>query len=281
MPEASRLPAPSVVVSGLFLYPIKGCAAVSLPSATLDATGLRFDRRWMVVDAESGRFLTQRDLPQMVCLLPRADEDALTVSRDGQRPLTLPTLPDVALRRREVTVWRFTGEALDEGDEAAGWFSDVLGRSCRLVRTPDDFARRVAPKDAQDDNPVSFADGYPVLVASEASLADLNTHLPAPIPMDRFRANIVVSGASAWEEEAWTRLDAPHVGFHVAKPCARCSVTTVDQTTGAKTGAEPLATLARLRRNADGKVNFGMNLIADRWGAGITVSVGDRLQVSR
>lgn len=282
MPETCLYPTDTTLITGLFAYPIKGCAGTSLTVTTLDATGLRFDRRWMVVAADTGKFLTQRDLPQMACLHPVATTEGLAVSLPGQEPLRLPLVPDAALHRRDATVWSYTGETRDEGDTAAEWLSDALGVACRLVRTPEDFSRRVSPKYAQEEDRVSFADGYPILIASEASLADLNTHLVSSLPMNRFRANIVVAGTMAWDEEAWGALETKAgLRFRVAKPCARCAVTTVDQVTGQKTGAEPLATLARLRRTEDGKVNFGMNLIHNAFGPGVTLRVGESLTISR
>ena len=140
------------------------------------------------------------------------------------------------------------------------------------MRTPDDFTRRVNPEYARPDDRVSFADGYPVLLASESSLADLNERLAVPVPMNRFRPNIVIAGAEPFAEDGWRTLTTESgVTFRVAKPCARCAIPTVDQATGAKTGKEPLATLTAYRRSPDGGVHFAMNLIPDQPGSRLRI----------
>jgi hypothetical protein len=249
-----------------------------LHEAFLDAQGIRFDRRWMVVEAETGRFLTQREYPQMALLQPTVTEDSLTISFPSRSEFCLPLKPDDQLARCIVTIWKFTGEVVDEGDEVAEWFSQMLGFPCRLVRTPDDFSRRVNPAYGSPQDRVGFADGYAILLASEESLADLNLRLPSPVPMSRFRPNLVVYGATSFAEDTWSTLTSPKgTVFRVAKPCARCAITTVDQSRGIKTGVEPLATLANYRRDAEGNVNFAVNLIHSPIGG--TLRIGDLLQV--
>jgi uncharacterized protein YcbX len=270
-----------VKISGLFFYPIKSCAGIAVQEAILDAQGIRYDRRWMVVRAEDGRFLTQREYPHMAVIHPTVTADGLTVEMPGTTPLVIPFAPDAELNRAEITVWGFTGEALDEGDGAAAWFSEAMGLSCRLVRTPEDFTRRVNPAYAALGDRVGFADGYPLLLASETSLADLNARLAVPLPMNRFRPNLVVTGAPAFAEDGWRTLHIPATGttFRVSKPCARCAITTVEQATGEKSGPEPLATLARFRRTDDNKVLFGMNLIHDWRGEPLQLRIGDPVEV--
>ena len=270
-------------IVGLFVYPIKGCGGTSLASSALDAQGLCFDRRWMIVRAEEGKFLSQREIPHLARIRPHATTSGLHLTFDSDTPLDLPALPDDTLPRRIVSVWGFQGEALDEGDIAADWLTAIVGFPCRLVRTPEDFTRRVsAPENVLPDR-VGFADAYPVLLASLSSLDDLNARLlekgADSVPMDRFRPNIVVSGTAAWEEDTWATLTVvgSEMTFRVAKPCARCSVTTVHQQTGEKTGTEPLATLAGFRRDAKGKVNFAANLLHDKYGPDIVLRVGDTL----
>jgi uncharacterized protein len=271
----------AIQISALHYYPVKSCAAVNASEVTLDAQGILFDRRWMIVRAEDGRFLTQREYPSMACILPEARHEGLTLNAPGLTPLHLPTLPDVGLMRRNVTVWSFTGEALDEGSEAAAWISDAIGTACRLVRTPEDFTRRVSPTHTKPDDRVGFADGYPLLLTNTASLNDLNGRMSVVLPMERFRPNVVIRGAEAWAEDAWREMHVADsaVTFRVAKPCARCAITTVNQATGEKSGPEPLATLAKFRRDADGKVMFGMNLVHDQYGDTVRLRVGDTVTV--
>lgn len=273
------------VIRTLTLYPIKGCRGVSVESAPLDAQGLQHDRRWMLVGLEPGTFYTQRELPQLACVLPQVNTagDALTVNAPGMVPLVLPLWPDEALQTRQATVWGFTGEARDEGEIAARWFSEALQTPCRLVRTPQNFVRRVGPK-YQTDNRVGFADACPVLLASESSLEDLNTRLAqrghVPVPMSRFRANIIVRGLPAWGEDAvssW-RVNDAELTLQTAGPCARCAVVTIDQDAGIKTGAEPLATLADFRRDANGKVRFGSYLLPNQSGPDVVLRIGDVLR---
>lgn len=231
----------------------------------------------MLVEAETGKFLTQREHPQMARLCPEVTDDSLDIAGPHGN-LSLLWRKDSLLTRREVTVWGFTGEALDEGEIAAEYFSHFMGFPCRLVRTPEDFTRRINPKYGSQEDRVGFADGYAVLLASESSLAVLNARLENPVPMNRFRPNIVISGAEPFVEDSWKTLCAKSgVTFRVAKPCARCAMTTVNQVTGEKTGAEPLATLARFRRNPEGKVDFAVNLIHDAPGG--VLRVGDMLSV--
>ncbi|MBC7806468.1 MAG: MOSC N-terminal beta barrel domain-containing protein [Akkermansiaceae bacterium] len=271
----------TAIVSALHIYPIKGCRGVASTSATVEARGLRYDRHWMLVHADTGAFLSQRSHPQMARM--RVEVGAVGTLTIGYDDMTyaLPFLPDRELTRRDVSVWAFTGDALDCGDAAAAFFSDALRIPVRLTRVPDDFSRRVKPEYAvTPDDGAGFADAFPMLLATEASLADLNMRLAAPVPMDRFRPNIVVSGdVAAWAEDSWqtVRLNNGAV-FHSVKPCDRCSVTTIDQGSGAKMGAEPLATLATFRRNPQtGKVYFGVNLIPGVDSIARTISVGDSL----
>ena len=287
-------------VAALFIYPIKSCRGVALEESELDAQGLRHDRRWMLVRESSGAFLTQRDFPRMACI------NAHIVPSEGSGMETLvvhaPLMPllQIPITHEDkptcpVSVWRFSGEAIDEGEEAARYFSDILGTRCRLVQTPPDFSRRVVPEYGRTSDRVGFADGYPLLVASSSSLADLNHRLIAqnkpPVCMERFRPNMVLASGGdeplkPWDEDNWKTLHLSGPGrkaaFRVATPCARCSVTTVDPHTGEPSGAEPLQTLNQFRRDASGKVMFGMNLIHDFSpdSAAPIVRVGDTVETT-
>jgi uncharacterized protein YcbX len=227
----------------------------------------------MMLVNPAGRFLTQREHPRLALIQPAADATTVTVSAPGMPPLTVERQADGP--RREVIVWRDHCQAVDQGDEAAGWFSDFLGRPCRLVRLPDDVTRPVKPRYARrPGDQVAFADGFPFLLLSEESLADLNARLAAPLEMRRFRPNIVVAGAGAYAEDGWRRLRIGALTFDVVKPCQRCAITTVDQAT-AERGVEPLRALATYRQ-VRGGVLFGQNVIHDATGC---LHVGDAVTV--
>jgi hypothetical protein len=256
-------------VSTLYIYPIKSCRGTAVSSATLDARGLIGDRRFMIVD-DHGRFLSQRELPRMALISPAIVDGVVTLAAPGAPSLDVPIADDGP--RRDVVVWQDQCAAIDQGDAAGEWLGDFLQVTCRLVRLADYAVRRVDPAYAtQPNDQVSFADGYPLLLIGEASLADLNARLPAPLPMNRFRPNVVVRGSAPYAEDAWGTVRIGAVRASVVKPCARCTTTTVDQET-AERGKEPLRTLATYRRAAHGGVLFGQNLIHAELG---TIHVGD------
>jgi hypothetical protein len=259
----------AIRVTGLYTYPIKSCGRLSHERLLLDERGPVYDRHWMVVD-EAGRFQTQRELPRLALVQPTFAGDTLVVSAPGVGELRLP-LAAPQHPAREVVVWRDTVSAVDEGDDAAAWLYSFLGASVRLVRMADGFRRGVDPTYAQSPAIVSFADGYPLLLAADESVNDLNARLEkrgkAPLPMSRFRPNVVIQGAGAWAEDDWTRITVGGLPFDVVKPCARCATTTVDQATGTiPDHEEPLATLATFRKAARG-VMFGQNIIHREQGA--------------
>ena len=252
-------------VSGLFLYPVKSCRGLSVPSAELDDYGFVGDRRFMVVTEVDGMFLTQRTHPRMALIETALTPDTLILSTPKHGSVSVPCAssltPHASIQSR-VTVWKSTVSADDCGDEPAEWLSNFLGLPLRLVRMGGSFQRPIVKPTAQPGDVVSFADGYPFLVLSEASLADLNSRLKEPLPMNRFRPNLVVAGCDAFAEDAWTKVRIGDVVFRNAGPCARCPITTTDQLT-AECGKEPLKTLATYRRDPDDPtdVNFGVNLI--------------------
>ncbi len=255
-------------------YPIKSCAGHTLSTATVEPRGLRYDREFMVVDAMQGVMLTQREQPRMALVTPHRGEEQLILEGPGMKALTLDishTGPTMA-----VTIWKDEVASIDQGDAAAEWFSRYLGFACRLVRMASETARPVNRDYAVDEKDVvSYADGFPFLVASVESLADLNARLSDPVPMNRFRPNLVLAGSGiAFGEDYLRRFTLGAITFQAVKPCARCVITTVEQET-AKTGTEPLRTLASFRRGHHGAL-FGQNLIHDRPG---TLKVGDQVQV--
>lgn len=267
-------------LSALHIYPVKSCRGLSVSTAELDDHGLVDDRRFMVVSAEDGKFLTQRTHPRMALIETALTPDILVLSSAGHDSVTIPRNASAGVRT--VTVWKSTTSADDCGDEPAEWLSDFLGLSLRLVRMGGTFQRPIVKPTAQPGDVVSFADGYPLLVISEETLADLNDRLIAkqeePLPMNRFRPNLVVAGCAPYGEDAWTKVRIGGVILRHAGPCARCVVTTTDQLTAVR-GKEPLRTLATYRRDPEDPtdVNFGVNLIHETKRG--TLRVGDRVEL--
>ncbi len=263
-------------VSALHLYPVKSCRGLSVPSAELDDHGFVGDRRFMVVTEAEGMFLTQRTHPRMALIETSLTSTALFLSSPARGSVTIPL--NASAGQRRVTVWKSTTSADDCGDEPAEWLSEFLGGSLRLVRMGGTYQRLNLKRAAQAGDVVTFADSCPFMAISEASLADLNSRLARPLPMNRFRPNLVIAGAAPYGEDAWDRVRIGDAIFRSAGPCSRCPITTTDQDT-AERGKEPLKTLAGYRRDADdpGDVNFGTNLIHETKRG--TVRVGDAVQV--
>lgn len=261
-------------ITALNFYPIKSCAGTPLTEAQLTARGIAHDREFMLVDA-TGTFLTQRELPRMALIHPTRAADVLHVTAPDMPELVMPVITD-APEHVPVRIWRDTCDAVDQGGDAAQWFSQFLGITCRLVRMAPDYVRHVNQDFAlTPQDQVSFADGYPLLIISEESLADLNQRITGPrLPMNRFRPNIVIAGAGLpFGEDRLRRFCVGELTFHVVKPCKRCPIPTTDQTT-AIVGKEPLKTLAKFRRLPDDGVIFGQNVIHSGPG---TIRVGQAL----
>ncbi|WP_437953365.1 MOSC N-terminal beta barrel domain-containing protein [Sorangium sp. So ce296] len=272
-------------LSAIHIYPVKGCRGLALDAAAVDELGLVGDRRFMIIDPE-GKPLTQRPLPRMALIETQLSEGELTLGAAGRSPISVPRASQAAQGARLLTVevWSSTGLlAEDCGDEAAAWLSDFLDHPARLVRAGEAFRRPVL-KDpvARPEDVVSFADEFPLLVISEASLADLNAHLEdrgaAALPMDRFRPSLVVSGCAAFDEDRWGRVRIGELVLRAGGPCGRCVVTTTDQLT-AERGPEPLRTLATYRRDPQkpGDVNFGQNYIHETKSGALRV--GDEVTI--
>ncbi len=269
-------------LSGLFIYPVKGLRGFAVNSADVDTLGLVGDRRFLLVD-EAGRFLTQRTLPRMTHVVTALDATHLTLSTADAGRVRVALVSDGSAPLRTVSIWKSDGlQAEDCGDEPAEFLSSFLATRCRLVRIGAAFRRPVLKPAARADDVFHFGDGAPVLVISEASLADLNDRIAAhgeeAIPMDRFRPNLVVTGCAASAEDTWARFRVGTATFRAAGPSVRCIVTTTDQFTGER-GREPLRTLATYRRNAIDPtgVNFGQNLINETKSG--TVRVGDPVEL--
>jgi uncharacterized protein YcbX len=265
----------SIRLADLYVYPLKSAAAFSVHQAEVDAIGLTGDRRWMLVDQE-GRPLTQRELPRLagVHAVP-APAGGLDVVALGMPELRLDVPgPEASVVRTELHGRPADGRLA--AADAADWLTEFLETPCRLLYVPPPLARPVAAPWGLEDDRTAFTDGFPFLLIGEGSLDALNDRLERPVPMDRFRPNLVVSGTEPFEEDEWQRVRIGNLEFRVVKPCPRCIITKVEQATGEKDPAgEPLATLATFRK-LDGKVWFGMNLIHE--GAG-QLCLGDPVEV--
>ena len=269
-------------ITSVWRYPVKSCRGEELAAARVEPWGLAGDRRWMIVDAAGGH-VTAREHPRLVLVVP-------SLNGGGHLTLTSPDLPDLVVPVPDgtdlmpVSVWDSDLLAAPAGDEAAAWLTEIAGEPVRLVYLDDPTRRPTNPKYSLDSDRVSFADGYPLLLTSEESLAALNGWIAegkkaaeGPVPMRRFRPSVVVSGAPAWAEDDWRRLRIGPVTFRNAKGCDRCVFTTIDPDTAEK-GHEPLFALARHRR-WDNKVWFGINLIPDNAGPDAFIRPGDPVEI--
>jgi len=275
------------ILSQLVFYPVKSCAGISLSAATLTGAGLMhehiYDREWMLVDDE-GNFLTQREHPRMALIVPRLRSDTLELRAPGMLRLEIGLdLPDPEhAPTRQVKLWGQAMKAYDSDDLTSTWFSRFLGVSCRLVRFHPDALHRVNPKyTAGMEVGTLFSDGYPLLVIGQESLNDLNSRLAAqgraPLPMDRFRPNLVIAGAHAYDEDHAAALVMGQAEIRPVKPCPRCPVPSVDQQT-AEIGPDPLDVLRTYRVGVGGisGIAFGMNAIVAR-GEGEVLRVGQEV----
>lgn len=265
-------------VTSLYVYPIKSCHALPVSTVLATRTGFAWDRQWMIVDEATGKFLSQRQEPRLALIhpllpagvlegAPPSPTDVLVLSAPGAKgEVRVPLAPAQRQPLRRVTVWEWTGDAADEGDVAAAWLSAFLGKPVRLVRYLGSTAAAeaaadgsapvvVRPTDADfvPGGEVAFADGFPILLSSEESLSDLNARLKGPVPMARFRPNVVVAGAGApFAEDAWGRIrvgggGAGALELDVVRPCDRCGLPAVDQETGVKCNESPLDALQTFR----------------------------------
>lgn len=262
-----------MILTGLNIYPIKSLKGISLDEAKIERRGLRYDRRWMLVDMNN-KFFTQREFPKMATVSVGIEPKGLRVTSDGKELLVPFDATPTGIAEVEVWADRCRGEFVSH--EADLWFSETLETECRLVYMSDESLRPVNPTFAIANDVVSFADGYPFLIANEASLGELNSRLAEPVNMNRFRPNFVVNSSEPFAEDNWRSVTIGSESFHVAKPCGRCVMTTVDQQTGIKNGVEPLKTLASFRTQ-NNSVLFGQNLIAIAEGG--TIRVGDEVTV--
>ena len=264
----------SATIIGLHCYPIKSCRGIALDRAVLGATGIDGDRRWMVVGPD-GRGLTQRKTPRLALVVPSLRGNALSLTAPGTAPLEVDPRGDG--QPLEVTVQTDRCVALDTGADSAEWLSRFLDEPVRLVRFDRD--RTTNPEWGGASEPIAFPDAFPLLLISEASLADLNGRLESPLPMNRFRPNIVLGGLEPYAEDRIDRLVDGGMVLRTVYPCSRCKITTTDQITGDVAGPEPLVTLRKYRWSRDVPgVLFGRYAVI-AGGMGAELRVGQRLAI--
>ncbi|MBG9376649.1 MOSC domain-containing protein [Panacibacter sp. DH6] len=260
-------------VSELYIYPVKSLGGVKIQQAMLTDRGFEHDRRWMLVDRDNV-FLSQREMPRMSLLkidMQPGGFDVYHAAKPAERFFI--AYESNQTERSVVRVWNDQCIAVNAGNYADAWFSDMLSVQCRLVFMPDDVKRLVDQRYAHNHEITSFSDDYPLLMIGQASLDDLNSRLREPLSMERFRPNIVFTGGYPFQEDDITAFQINGIQFSCAKPCARCVVTNIDQQNGIK-GKEPLKTLSTYRMQ-NNKVLFGQNLLYK--GNGI-VATGDIIE---
>jgi uncharacterized protein len=244
-------------LSEIWIYPIKSLGGIRLRSSKIAEKGFVHDRRWMLVD-EKNTFLSQRSHPALALFKLKIQSDTFVVSYQNDT-ITLPTNSKYADLEIKATVWDDTVTTYEVSTTHSNWFSEKLGMTCKLVVFPEENPRPIDQNYAIKNNQVSLADGYPILAIGQSSLDDLNKKLEKPVPMDRFRPNLVFTGGQPYEEDFWKEFIIGRNKFIGVKPCSRCVLTTIDQATGEQ-GKEPLATLASYRKN-NNKIYFGQNVL--------------------
>lgn len=275
-------------VSEINIYPIKSLGGISVSESIIDDRGFRDDRRFMLVD-ENNDLLTQRDVSKLATFGVELTADSLLITEEAAGKLEISRSFQSA-EKTEVRVWDSFCDALVAEGSINQWFSDILEKDCRLVQMPESTNRQINQLFNKGNEVVSFADGYPYLLIGEDSLIELNTRLDSKILMNRFRPNIVVSGSKAFAEDGWKKIRIGNTVFRSTKPCARCVVTTIDQSSGVSDVSEPLRTLATYRKSSDvfpetfgdyglGKndVLFGQNLVAENFGE--VIKIGDEIEI--
>lgn len=262
----------NLILQNIFIYPIKSLGGIGLTEATVEERGFRHDRRWMLVDT-GGRFVSQREYPQLALLGVELEEEGLRIfDRKNPKNAVVVTFELAQGPVRKVVIWDDEVIAVSVNREISRWFSDFLGFEVDLVLMPESTHRKVDPRYAVNGESVSFADGMPYLIIGQSSLDELNSRLESPVPMNRFRPNLVFTGGSPFLEDKLRKIRIGSVDFQIVKPCARCVMTTVDQDT-AEQGKEPLKTLSSFR-TVNNKVLFGQNVVALTLGK---VKLGDPL----
>lgn len=260
-------------IEQLFIYPVKSLGGIEVSSARLEPRGLAHDRRWMLVD-DLGNFITQREFPHLALFEPRIYHDRLVIlNRKSGSEIEVPF--ETSGEKLTAQVWNDQVNVPEVSNPVSQWFSSQLQMDVRLVYMPDETKRKVDHLYAPNKNDVvSFADGYPVLIANNTSLADLNFRLGSEVPINRFRPNIVVASPQPYQEDDWFRLKTKDAELAIVKQCARCVMVNVNPGTGKKE-KEVLAELSKYRKHGN-KVYFGMNAVPLKLG---TLSVGDSIEI--
>jgi uncharacterized protein len=262
-----------LILSEINIYPIKSLGGISLQSSEVQERGLKYDRRWVLVD-ETNTFFTQRDYPEMALIKVSIEKDGLKLhhKKKNIQPL-LVTFSFEHSKTNDVVIWDDTVKGEFYHREIDEWFSEIIGIKCHLVKMPES-TKRIVDEAYVINKTVSFADAFPFLIIGQASLGDLNSRMDKPLPMNRFRTNFVFTGGAPFEEDNWKKFTIGDVKFEAVKPCARCVITTTDQET-AERAEEPLLTLSKFRK-VNNKVMFGMNLVCESIGQ---VTVGDKIEL--
>jgi uncharacterized protein YcbX len=251
-------------LSEIFIYPIKSLGGISLDSAIVEERGLKYDRRFLLVD-ENDIFMTQRDFPQLAFLKLSFSEKGFKVLNTQNNSHTFIPFESDSKEIIRVTIWDDVCNAVRVNKDLDDWFSNSINKKCSLVFMRDNEKRIVEKNYMNEEHIVSFADAYPFLIIGQSSLDDLNARLDAPLPINRFRPNFVFSGGKPYEEDNWKDFIIGDVKFKAVKPCARCVITTTDQETSQRSD-EPLKTLSAYRK-INNKVMFGMNVICNKTGS--------------
>ncbi|CAF1732295.1 unnamed protein product [Brassica oleracea] len=244
-------------IKSIFIYPIKSCRGISVSQATVTQTGFQWDRYWLVVNYK-GRAYTQKVEPKLALIESELPKEAfledwkptknsfLVVRAPGMRPLKIPLTKPSSVAEG-VSMWEWTGSAFDEGEEAAKWFSDYLGKQSRLVRFNNETETRPSPPEYAAGYSTTFANTFPFMVSSQASLDKLNTILTEPVPINRFRPNILVDNCDPFGEDLWDEIKINDLVLQGVRLCSRCKLPTVNQETGVPDAAEPIETLMKFR----------------------------------
>ena len=266
-------------LSEIYIYPIKSLGGIRLEKANITTRGLENDRRFMLVD-ESGRFLSQREHPQLALFQTEIEGNFLLIkNKKSGNSLKIDTQYSITQSFNHsiiVKIWDDITKAIEVSNEASDWFTQALGIPTRLVFMPEESHRKTeAPYSLTGEEITSFSDGYPILIIGQSSLDDLNNRLENPVSINRFRPNFVFTDGEPFEEDAWHEFTIGNIRFFGVKPCSRCIMTTIDQETGEKKGKEPLLTLNKYRK-AGNKILFGQNVLISQLGK---VKVGDLIEV--
>jgi uncharacterized protein YcbX len=246
-----------ISISELYIYPVKSLAGIQLTESKLTPFGFEHDRRWMIVDSD-GKFISQREMAKMACIKTNIINDHLVLTHDDSE-IKVPIV-DSQSKQLKVTVWKDSFDAKHVSQEVDDWLTEILAKKCQLVYMQEDVKRQIDLDFAPSGHNVSFADAFPILVISQASLDDLNSRLDNHVDINRFRANMIVSGVSPFAEDDWASISINGIGYQAIKKCSRCIMPSINQETGRQDNVKMLAVLNGYRR-IDNKIKFGQNLI--------------------